>query len=78
MLTSVLKRVDLAVYQAFKGVTPGTSVLGLAEGGVGLAMDEHNAKLVTAAMRGRIDASRADIISGKLKVIDYTAANACR
>jgi basic membrane protein A len=78
MLSSVLKRVDLAVYQAFKGVSPGVSALGLAEGGVGLAMDEHNAKLVSAAMRARIDAARADIISGKLKVIDYTAANACR
>jgi basic membrane protein A len=78
VLTSVLKRVDLAVYQAFKGVVPGTAILGLAEGGVGLAMDEHNAKLVTAAMRARIEASRADIVSGTLKVIDYTAANACR
>ena len=78
MLSSVLKRVDLAVYQAFKGVSPGVSALGLAEGGVGLAMDEHNAKLVSAAMRARLDAARVDIISGKLKVIDYTAANACR
>jgi len=78
MLSSVLKRVDLAVYQAFKGVSPGVSALGLAEGGVGLAMDEHNAKLVSTAMRTRIDAARADIISGKLKVVDYTTANACR
>ncbi len=77
MLTSVLKRVDLAVYQAFKGVRPGVSALGLAEGGVDLAMDEHNAKLVTPVMRARIDAARTEIIGGRLKVIDYTAANAC-
>ena len=78
MLTSVLKRVDLAVYQAFKGVVPGVTALGLAEGGVDLAMDEHNAKLVTPAMRARVDSARADIVSGKLAVIDYTAANACK
>jgi len=78
MLTSVLKRVDLAVYQAFKGVVPGVTALGLAEGGVDLAMDEHNAKLVTPSMRAKIDAARAQVIAGKLKVIDYTVANSCR
>jgi basic membrane protein A len=41
-------------------------------------MDEHNARLVTPAMRARLDAARADIVSGRLKVIDYTAALACR
>jgi basic membrane protein A and related proteins len=70
--------VDLAVFQAFNGVKPGVTVLGLAEGGVDLAMDEHNAKLVTVAMRARLDAARARIVSGTLKVIDYTVANACR
>jgi basic membrane protein A and related proteins len=78
MLTSMVKRVDLAVAQAFNGVKPGVTVLGLAEGGVGLAMDEHNAKLVTPAMRARLEAAQADIVSGKLKVIDYMASNACR
>ena len=78
MLTSMVKRVDLAVEQAFRGVKPGVTELGLKEGGVGLAMDEHNAKLVTPAMRARLDAARADIVAGKLKVIDYTVAMACR
>jgi basic membrane protein A and related proteins len=78
MLTSVLKRVDLAVLQAFQGVKPGITALGLKEGGVDLAMDEHNAKLVTTAMRARLDAARADIVSGKLKVIDYTERLACK
>ena len=77
ILTSVLKRVDLAVYQAFKGVTPGVTALGLAEGGMDLAMDEHNAALVTPAMKARLAAARADIVAGKLKVIDYTVANRC-
>jgi basic membrane protein A len=78
MLTSMVKRVDLAVLSAFKGVKPGITSLGLKEGGLDYAMDEHNAKLVTAEMKRRVDAARADIVSGKLKVIDYTAANACR
>jgi basic membrane protein A and related proteins len=78
MLTSVLKRVDLAVYAAFKGVSPGVSALGLKEGGVDVAMDEHNARLVTPTMRARIDAARAQIVGGQRKVIDYTATNTCR
>ena len=78
MLTSMLKRVDVAVYNVAKGHKPGLTVLGLAEGGVDYAMDEHNAKLVTADMKAKVDAAKADIISGKLKVVDYMAANACK
>jgi basic membrane protein A len=78
MLTSMVKRVDVAVYEAFKGVKPGVSALGLKEGGVDVAIDEHNAKQVTADMKRRVDAARADVISGKIKVIDFMANNACR
>ena len=78
MLTSMVKRVDVAVYNAFKGVVPGVASLGLKEGGVDVALDEHNAKLVSAEMKKKVDAARADIISGKIKVIDYMAANACK
>jgi len=59
-------------------VKPGVTALGLKEGGAGLAMDEHNAKLVTPAMRSRLDSAQADIVGGKLKVIDYTVALACK
>jgi basic membrane protein A and related proteins len=58
-------------------VQPGVTALGLREGGVDLAMDEHNAKLVTPAMRARLDAARAEIVSGTLKVTDYTLAMRC-
>jgi len=78
MLTSMVKRVDVAVAQAFKGVTPGVTNLGLKENGVDYALDEHNAKLVTADMKKKVDAAKADIIAGKIKVIDYMAANACK
>jgi len=78
MLTSMVKRVDVAVYNAFKGVTPGVTTLGLKEGGVDVALDEHNAMLVSAEMRKKVDAARADIIAGRIKVIDYMANNACK
>ena len=78
MLTSMVKRVDVAVYNAFKGVKPGTTVLGLKEGGVDYAMDEHNAKLVSAEMKKKVDAAKADIIAGKINVIDYMAKNDCK
>ena len=78
MLTSMVKHVDVAVYQAFKGVTPGSTSLGLKEGGVDYALDEHNAKLVSPEMKKRVDAAKADIIAGKIKVIDYMASNSCK
>lgn len=78
MLTSMLKRVDVAVYNVAKDHKPGITALGLAEGGVDYAMDDNNAKLVTAAMKAKVDAAKADIISGKVKVIDYMAANGCK
>jgi basic membrane protein A len=78
MLTSMVKRVDVAVYNSFMGAKPGVSSLGLKEGGVDYAMDQYNAKLVSADMKAKVDAAKADIISGKIKVIDYMAANACK
>ena len=78
MLTSMLKRVDVAVYNVSKSFAPGVTVLGLKEGGVDYAMDANNAKLVTADMKKRVDAAKADIISGKIKVADYMADNACK
>ncbi|MCY7315024.1 MAG: BMP family ABC transporter substrate-binding protein [Rubrivivax sp.] len=78
MLTSMVKRVDVAVYNAFKGVKPGVTSLGLAEGGVDYALDDNNAKLVSADMKSKVDAAKADIISGKIKVVDYMAASACK
>jgi basic membrane protein A and related proteins len=76
VLTSAVKRVDVAVYRAFTKARNGTwhggdEDLGLAEGGVDWALDEYNRKLITPAMEQRVDQARADIISGKLKVPEY-------
>lgn len=78
MLTSMVKRVDNAVYSSFKQHKSGVTALGLKEGGVDVAIDQHNAKLVTPEMKAKVDAARADIISGKIKVVDYMASNACK
>ncbi len=82
MLTSMVKRVDVAAYNSFalahKGTwRAGVQVLGLAEGGVDYALDEHNASLIDADMRARVDQAKADIISGKLAVHDYMSNNSC-
>jgi basic membrane protein A len=77
MLTSMVKRVDVAVASSFKQHKPGLTSLGLKEGGVDYAVDQHNAKLVTPDMKAKVDAAKADIISGKIKVIDYMANNKC-
>ena len=80
VLTSMLKRVDNAVYEAFKegeALTPGINVMGLANDGVGYAMDENNASLVTAEMQATVDAAAAKIKSGELVVHDYMSDNTC-
>jgi basic membrane protein A len=77
ILTSLLKRTDVAVFQAFSGVKPGVTALGLKEGALDIAFDENNARLVSAAMRVKVEAARADIVAGRLKVVDYTASLSC-
>ena len=76
VLTSAVKRVDVAVYQTIMDAKNGTwkggpIVLGLAEGGVGYSLDEHNRKLITPAMEAKLATAKADIISGQLKVAEY-------
>ena len=82
MLTSMLKRVDVAAYNTFKGALdntwkPGIQVLGLAEDGVGWALDEHNRDLVSAEMKSKVEQARADILASKITVHDYMADNTC-
>jgi basic membrane protein A len=76
VLTSMLKRVDVAVYAAIKDAnegkfTGGTRRFGLANQGVDYALDENNQKLLTPDMRKKLDQLKAQIIAGKIKVPDY-------
>ena len=82
VLTSMLKRVDVAAYNVFKTAAgnvwqPGLQVLGLNEDGVGWALDENNTALITDDMKARVGQIRADIISGAISVHNYTDTNEC-
>ena len=80
VLTSMLKRVDLAVYNAFsegESLSTGFNIMGLAEDGVGYALDEHNKSLVSADMISKLEAEKAKIVNGQIKVHDYMADNTC-
>lgn len=78
MLSSMVKRIDNAVYNSANKTTPGITTLGLKEGGVDYAVDQYNAKLIAPAVKAKVDAAKADIIAGKIKVADYVADNACK
>lgn len=80
VLTSMIKRVDVAVYNAFKEgpeMTTGLNVLDLAADGVGYALDEHNASLVTDEMKAKVEEAAAKIKSGEIKVHDYMSDDTC-
>jgi basic membrane protein A and related proteins len=82
VLTSMIKRVDVAVYSTFADAkagkwAPGVAVYGLKEEGVGYAMDDNNKALVSAEMKATVDKAAADIISGSVKVHDYMSNSTC-
>jgi len=82
MLTSMVKRVDLAIYDSFMQMKAGTwkagvSHRGLKEGGVDWALDKDNRAVVTPEIEKKVNEAKAAIISGKTRVIDYRAANSC-
>ncbi|MGH6761847.1 MAG: BMP family lipoprotein [Phyllobacterium sp.] len=82
VLTSMVKRVDVAVYDAFKDAqagqfTAGAKDLGVKEDGVAYALDDNNASLITEEMKTAVEAAKAGIISGEIKVHDYYSDNAC-
>ena len=82
VLTSMMKRVDNAVYNAFKTGEEGTfetgiQVLDLSSEGVGYALDDNNAELVSQEMQTAVDQAREQIISGEIMVHDYTSDDSC-
>ncbi|GGG67946.1 BMP family ABC transporter substrate-binding protein [Salipiger pallidus] len=80
VLTSMLKRVDVAVQDAMTAgadLETGVTVLGLAENGVDYAMDENNADLVSEDMVAALDAAREQIVSGEVTVHDYSSDDSC-
>lgn len=78
ILTSMLKRIDNAVYYAvkeevegkFKG---GIHVYGLENEGVGYAVDEYNRALLPPNMIEKVEQAKKKIIAGEIKVTDVMA-----
>lgn len=75
-LTSMLKRVDTAAYNAVMDVVdgtfePGLQELGVAEEGVGFALDEYNEALLSAELLTELEEVAASIASGETVVPDY-------
>lgn len=82
MLTSMVKRVDLAIYDSFMQMKagqwkPGVSYKGLKEGGVDWALDKDNRAVVSPEIEKRVNEAKANIINGKVKVHDYRTNSAC-
>ncbi|PFG64917.1 nucleoside-binding protein [Thioclava sp. ES.031] len=80
VLTSMLKRVDTAVFDAFSAgpdLKPGIKIMGLADNGVGVAMDDNNKSLVTPEMTAAVEKAKQDIIDGKIEVHDYMSDDSC-
>jgi basic membrane protein A len=75
VLTSMVKRVDNAVYDIVNDVvnrrfSPGIHVFGLDKDGVGYAMDQHNNDLVSPEAREAAEAAKKKIIAGEIIVTD--------
>ncbi|MBI5368299.1 MAG: BMP family ABC transporter substrate-binding protein [Planctomycetes bacterium] len=73
ILTSMLKRVDVTVFEVIKEVKAGTfkggpHVFGLKEDGVGYVYDDANKSLIAAETIAQVEAFKAKIIAGEIKV----------
>ncbi len=80
VLTSMLKRVDVAVYNSMKAgdaLDTTMQTLDLKSDGVGYALDDNNKDLVTPEMKTAVDAAAEKIKSGEITVHDYRTDNTC-
>ncbi|HDY95223.1 MAG: BMP family ABC transporter substrate-binding protein [Sulfitobacter litoralis] len=80
VLTSMIKRVDNAVFDAMSdgpGMEKGFNVMGVGNEGVGVAIDEHNKALITAEMQAAVDEASTKIADGSLEVHDYMSDDSC-
>ncbi len=78
VLTSMLKRVDISVFEIVKDVVEGRfrggeHVYGLEIDGVGYAMDEHNEGLIPPEVIEKVTSIKQQIVAGDIRVTDYTS-----
>jgi basic membrane protein A and related proteins len=78
VLTSMLKRIDNAVYSIVKDEVEGkfkggVHIYGLENDGVGYAIDDNNRNLIPDWVIEKVEQARKEIIAGKIKVTDAMA-----
>ena len=78
VLTSMVKRVDNAVYDTVKQVLDGKfeggiHAFGLDKDGVAYAMDDNNKALIPSDVIQRVEQSKQEIVNGQIKVTDAMA-----
>jgi basic membrane protein A len=78
VLTSMVKRIDNAVYQIVKDrvggqFTAGVHVYGLENEGVGYALDQYNEKLIPPDVIAKVEEAKQKIINGQIQVTDALA-----
>jgi basic membrane protein A len=78
VLTSMIKRIDNAIYQIVKDrvsgqFKPGVHVYGLDNEGVGYALDQHNEKLIPPDVLKKVEEAKQKIIKGEIHVTDAMA-----
>jgi basic membrane protein A and related proteins len=76
ILTSMLKRVDEAIYSTIEEskagkFSGGVKKFGLANNGISYAVDKYNEKVLPESVRKRADEIKAEIIAGKIVVPDF-------
>ena len=78
VLTSMIKRIDNAIYLTIKErvegqFKSGVHVYGLENEGVGYAVDQHNEKLLTSEMLTKVEEAKKKIINNEIQVTDAMA-----
>ncbi|MEJ7709088.1 MAG: BMP family ABC transporter substrate-binding protein [Pyrinomonadaceae bacterium] len=78
VLTSMVKRIDNAIYQTVKDQVEGNfragiQVFGLENDGVGYAIDRYNQALIPSEIISEVEAAKRKIISGEIQVTDAMA-----
>ncbi|BHH85906.1 BMP family ABC transporter substrate-binding protein [Desulforhopalus sp. 52FAK] len=76
VLTSMMKRLDIATYTEVKKIidgnlTHGVVTYGLAENGVGLSPMKFTHQLIPESVMSEIDQIKTDIINGKIKIQNH-------
>jgi basic membrane protein A and related proteins len=80
ILTSMIKRVDVAVYDTVRAMVEGRflggiHLYGLENDGVGYALDDYNRNLIPQSVLDQVERAKKEIIAGRIKVTDAMAEN---